>query len=41
MTALKPHVAINVRDFERSLTFYRTFFGLDPVGSLRRPPTGG
>ncbi|MCL6633799.1 MAG: VOC family protein [Alicyclobacillus herbarius] len=31
MTALKPHVAINVRDFERSLTFYRTFFGLDPV----------
>ncbi|WP_067929637.1 ArsI/CadI family heavy metal resistance metalloenzyme [Alicyclobacillus shizuokensis] len=31
MTALKPHVAINVRDFERSLAFYRTFFGLEPV----------
>ncbi len=31
MTALKPHVAINVRDFGRSLTFYRTFFGLEPV----------
>lgn len=31
MTALKPHVAINVRNLERSLTFYRNLFGVDPV----------
>ncbi len=31
MTALKPHVAINVRDFDRSLAFYRTFFGMEPI----------
>lgn len=31
MTALKPHVAINVNDFEKSLLFYRNFFGLEPV----------
>lgn len=31
MTALKPHVAINVNDFDKSLLFYRNFFGLDPV----------
>lgn len=31
MTALKPHVAINVNDFDKSLFFYRNFFGLEPV----------
>ncbi|MCF8565894.1 VOC family protein [Alicyclobacillus tolerans] len=31
MTALKPHVAINVNHFEDSLLFYRNFFGLEPV----------
>lgn len=31
MTTLKPHVAINVNDFDKSLQFYRSFFGLDPV----------
>ncbi|MCL6626528.1 MAG: VOC family protein [Alicyclobacillus shizuokensis] len=27
---MKPHVSINVSDFERSLAFYRAFFGLEP-----------
>jgi len=31
MTALKPHVAVNVNDFDKSLLFYRNFFGLEPV----------
>ncbi|WP_062308401.1 ArsI/CadI family heavy metal resistance metalloenzyme [Alicyclobacillus sendaiensis] len=31
MTALRPHVAINVRNLEQSLTFYRNLFGVDPV----------
>jgi catechol 2,3-dioxygenase-like lactoylglutathione lyase family enzyme len=31
MTALKPHVAINVNNFDDSLVFYKNFFGLDPV----------
>ncbi|GMA62586.1 VOC family protein [Alicyclobacillus fastidiosus] len=31
MTILKPHVAINVNDFDKSLLFYRNFFGLEPV----------
>ncbi len=31
MTALKPHVAINVNDFDTSLVFYKNFFGLEPV----------
>lgn len=31
MTALKPHVAINVRNLEQSLTFYRNLFGVEPV----------
>jgi catechol 2,3-dioxygenase-like lactoylglutathione lyase family enzyme len=28
--ALKAHFAINVRDVERSVAFYRTLFGLEP-----------
>lgn len=31
MTTLKPHVAINVNDFDTSLVFYKNFFGLEPV----------
>jgi len=30
MTILKAHVAINVRNVERSLAFYRKMFGIDP-----------
>jgi catechol 2,3-dioxygenase-like lactoylglutathione lyase family enzyme len=29
--ALKVHVALNVRNLEESLTFYRALFGLEPV----------
>ncbi|CDM66026.1 ArsI/CadI family heavy metal resistance metalloenzyme [Pyrinomonas methylaliphatogenes] len=28
---LKPHVAINVRDVQRSVDFYRRMFGVEPV----------
>jgi catechol 2,3-dioxygenase-like lactoylglutathione lyase family enzyme len=30
VTALKAHVAINVKDVERSLDFYRKMFGIEP-----------
>lgn len=28
---LKPHIAINVRDVQRSVDFYRRMFGVEPV----------
>lgn len=31
MTAMKTHVALNVTNLEKSVTFYRTMFGLEPV----------
>ena len=34
VTALKAHVAINVRDVEASLEFYRKLFGIEP-GKVR------
>jgi len=30
VVALKAHLAINVRDVERSITFYRKLFGIEP-----------
>lgn len=30
---LKTHIALNTSDFDRSLAFYRAFFGQDPVKS--------
>ena len=31
MTTFKPHVALNVRDVEASVEFYRKLFGIQPV----------
>lgn len=30
VTVLKPHLAINVRNVERSIDFYRKMFGIEP-----------
>ena len=31
MAVLRPHLAINVTDVERSIPFYRALFGVEPV----------
>jgi catechol 2,3-dioxygenase-like lactoylglutathione lyase family enzyme len=31
MTVLKTHVALNVTDIEKSVTFYQAMFGVEPV----------
>ena len=37
INTLKAHLAVNVRDVEKSIEFYRKMFGIEPaIGRMRR-----